>query len=326
MNLNRLRIKCIGFSVTTFGKPNYAQAMQKYFDERCVGVEMTHASVGGLSVDALPYLLESIIKRDQADLVILEVATSWFSLVRKNEVEADGYIGLIVQYLESIGVAILFLNMYRKDIEDEDIIVKSIKKYSKDKYSIIDFKSHFRKLLIDMGDDGTTDGVHPKPEVIDFIAAKVCNEIFENLPNYRKFITELITPSAYHLNTFNILEESKYTFDNHSGLVLDCRKIFQGDKIVITNRSKMRISGIFYLMGPDTNQLEIYLDGKHINIPMRDASSYYRRLGYRYLGVHECSEVILVHSTENLEVKLTREPWEKVESLCNYVVGFSCHI
>lgn len=326
MRLAELKIKCIGFSVTTFGKPNYAQAMQNYFDERGVGVEVTHASVGGLSVDSLPYLLESIIKKDQTDLVILEIATSWFSLFRKNEDEADKYIDLIIKYIEAMNSSILFLNMYRKDIDDRDNVVKSIERYAQNKYSILDFKGYFRKMLNEKGDDGTTDGVHPRPEIIDFIAAKICNEIFETLPNHKKHFSELQNTSVYRLNTLDLLDSEKYIFDNHSGLILEGRKIQQGEKIVINNRQKIKISGIFYLMGPDTNQLDIYLDGKYINIPMRDESSYYRRLGYRYLGIHECTEIILEHGIQKLEINLSREPWEKVNSLCNYVFGFSCHI
>jgi lysophospholipase L1-like esterase len=326
MKLNGLRIKCIGFSVTTFGKPNYTQVMQNYFDERGVNVEVTHGSVGGLSVDSLPYLLESILKKDQADLVILEIATSWFSLIRKNENEADKYLELIVNYIESMNSSILFLNMYRKDIDDNDIIIRSINKYAKNKYPVIDFKSHFRKLLNESGDDGTIDGVHPKQEIINWIAKEICKKIFEDVPNYLTHISELKNPFIYHINTFNLLEQDAYIFDNHSGLTFECRKIHQGEKIIISTEQKIRISGIFYLMGPDTNQLELYLDDMHINIPMRDSASYYRRLGYRYLGVHECTKITLEHPIEYLDVNLTREPWEKVESLCNYVVGFSSHI
>lgn len=326
MKLDGLKIKCIGFSVTTFGKPNYSQAMQKYFDERSIGVEVSHASVGGLSIDSLPYLLESIIKKDQTDLVILEIATSWFSLIRNNENEAEKYLDLIVKYIEGMNSSILFLNLYRNDIGDNDNVIKGIEKFAKNKYPVLDLKSHFRKALIENGDDGTTDGVHPKPKVIDFIAKEICKHIFLNVPSYLTFFNELQNPSFYHLNTFNLLGQDTYIFNNNSGLTFECRKIHQGEKIVVTTRQRVRISGIFYLMGPDTNQLEVYLDNKHINIPMRDESSYYRRLGYRYLGVHECNEIILQHPTVNLEVNLIREPWEKVVSLCNYVVGFSCHI
>ena len=326
MKLDGLKIKCIGFSVTTFGKPNYPQAMQRYFDDRGVKVEVTYASVGGLSIDALPYLLEKILQKNQTDLVILEIATSWFSLVRKNISEAVAYIELIVKYIESMNSSIIFLNMYRKDIEDEDNVVKAISIISENKFHVINFKQYYRNLLNETGDDGTSDGVHPKQDVIDYVSSNICQEIFKILPNCKVNYNELIADGIYQMNAYDILSNNVYEFNNHSGLNLKCRKIYQGEKLIIKNGGKLKISGIFYLMGPDTNQSNIYLDGVLINIPMRDEASYYRRLGYRYLGIYECDEIIIEHPLENLEVNLAREPWEKVECKCNYLLGFSSYI
>ena len=56
---------------------------------------------------------------------------------------------------------------------------------------------------------------------------------------------------------------------------------------------------------------------------MKDDMSFYRRIGYRYLGALDTKKIIINHPSDDLEVKLQREPWEKVVDKCNYIIGFS---
>lgn len=324
--LDGLKIKCIGFSVTGFGDPSYPIAMENYFKKSGNTVEVSYSSVGGLSIDALPYLLKTIVKKGDVDLVILEITTSWFSFVRTHQEEANNYIKLVINYLESIDVKIVFLNLYRKDTDDNDIVVQAIHALAYGKYPILDFKAHYRKQFTEAGDDGTTDGVHPKPETIEQFSARICEFIRNNLTNIKIHQSILQNPSYFDLVTLKASQDKEHFFDNHHGLALSTTKVGQGEVLEMQFPEKKRISGIFYMFGPDTNQINLTLDGELINIPMRDEMSYYRRIGYRYLGIRDVKHLKIEHPQEVMEAKLIREPWEKVDKLYNYIIGFTSGI
>ena len=324
--LDSVKIKCIGFSVTGYGDPPYPIAMENYFKESGNTVQVSYSSVGGLSIDALPYLLKTIVKKGDVDLIILEITTSWFSFIRTHQEEANNYIKLIINYLESIDVKIVFLNLYRKDTDDNDIVVQAIQTLAYGKYPILDFKAHYRKQFTDMGDDGTTDGVHPKPETIEQFSAEVCEFIRNNLTNIKINQSILQNSGYYDLVTLKASQDKEHFFDNHHGLVLSTTKVGKGEVLEMQFPEKKRISGIFYIFGPDTNQINLTLDGELINIPMRDEMSYYRRIGYRYLGVRDVHNLKVEHPLEVMETKLAREPWEKSDKLHNYIIGFTSGI
>jgi hypothetical protein len=324
--LNKLRIKCIGFSVTGFGNPSYPIAMENCFKKSGDQVEVSYSSVGGLSIDALPYLLKTIVKKDEVDLVIVEIATSWFSFVRTHQEEANNYVKLIISYLESIHVRIIFLNLYRKDTNDNDIVVQAIQNFAKDKYPILDFKEHYRKQFLEMNNDGTTDGVHPTPETIDHFSSNICEFIRENFNSLKQHRTDLKEESYFDLLTLKMTENNNHFFDNRHGLAMSSVKISQGEVIEMNFEKKQRISGIFYIFGPDTNQVNLTLDDECINIPMRDEMSFYRRIGYRYLGVRDVEYLRIEHPFELVDAKLIREPWEKIDGFKNYIIGFSAGI
>ena len=324
--LNGLKIKCIGFSVTGYGDPSYPIAMENYFKKSGNSVQVSYSSVGGLSIDALPYLLKTIVRMGDVDLVILEITTSWFSFVRTHQEEANNYIKLIINYLESIDVKIVFLNLYRKDTDDNDIVVQAIHTLAYGKYPILDFKAHYRKQFTDTGYDGTTDGVHPKPEAIEQFSASVCEFIRNNLTNIKINQSILKNPSYFDLVTLKASKDKEHFFDNHHGLVLSTTKVDQGEVLEMQFPEKKRISGIFYIFGPDTNQVNLTLDSELINIPMRDEMSYYRRIGYRYLGIRDVQILKVEHPLEVMEIKLAKEPWEKADKLHNYIIGFTSGI
>ena len=321
-----LKIKCIGFSVTGYGEPCYPEAMGKQFKEANFPVSISYSSVGGLSIDALPYLLSSIVKEGDVDLVILEIATSWFSYVRTHKEESDAYIDLIINYLESINVKVLFLNLYRKDIDDNDLVVQSIRAAAYKKYPVLDFKAEYREQLSKTGNDGTTDGVHPTAETIDKFSAKISRYIIDHIDQIQSNRSDLEHPEYFKLVHLALPDEKQSQFDNHHGLVLRTSLIHQGETVNHNFSRPTTITGVFYLFGPDTNQVNLVLDDEVIHVPMRDEMSYYRRIGYRYLGPRTITRLSISHPHDLLEVKLVREPWEKIDGYKNYIIGFSTGI
>jgi hypothetical protein len=317
-----MRIKCIGFSVTGYGDPSYSIVLKSKLEELGLTAEVSYASVGGLSIDALPFLLPSMVNNESFDLVVLEVATSWFSLVRKNQSEADAYLDMIVNYLRSINTSIVFLNLYRKDIADDDLVVNAINKYGEN-YPILDLKSKYRARLTNDQNDGTTDGVHPTQSTIDEIATDLA-----------KFISsEYSSESFAHSNSIVTHENriflppvsvgENFTFDNRHGLVINGLKFSGVNSLELSFGTDLFVTGLFFVYGPDTSSLDLVLDDEKINIPMYDEMSFYRRLGYRYIGGRTINNFKIDFSYECPSVKLKREPWEKFSSRSCYLLGFT---
>jgi hypothetical protein len=323
----KVKIKCIGFSVTGYGEPSYPIAISQRLTEIGWNADVSYNSIGGLSIDSLPFLLKSFVKKGEADLVVLELATSWFSLIHTNVNSALKYINIIISYCESIGVKIIFLNLYRKNINDEDIVVEAIKLLGSNKYPILDFKQNFRQQLKDKNDDGTIDGVHPTKETISFIVDKFCTfllenylalNVYNNQANLEKILDLEIPPSLHVCEIFK--------FKNRHGIDLDAFKIPLGQKISHKFSKKTVLTGLFFLYGPDTNQVNLYLDNEKINIPMKDEMSFYRRLGYKHFGSIEVESIQIEHPADLVKVQLTKENNLAINTATNYIVGFTNYI
>lgn len=323
--LDGLKIRCIGFSVTGYGEPPYPDVMNDIFKSNSINAHVTHSSVGGLSIDSLPYALGLVLKRGEADLVILEIATSWYSFVRKDLEEAVSYIKLILDYLENIKVRIIFLNLYRRDIDDNDIVVKAINIASNGKYPVMSLKEQYRELLANTGDDQTTDGVHPIQAAVEHIAQTICDFVMSKYDSLKIHYPASFDSKKYNLITLPI-NSDMFEFDNHHGFSVTTSKIYQGQTISLNFNEITRISGFFFLYGPNTNYLKIKINEHSMDIPMKDDMSFYRRIGYRYLNRLDTMKVEIFHPHDLLDIKLQREPWEKSLEPCNYIIGFSSDI
>ena len=314
-----MKIKCIGFSVTGYGDPSYSVALSDLFKENGTDVNVSYSSVGGLSIDALPYMLPFMVHEGEADLVVLEITTSWFSLVRKNIQEAIYYIQLILGYFENIETNIIFLNLYRKDIDDFDIVRQAIDQLAHDNYTIIDMKAQYRNRAIEVG-DGTNDGVHPNAETINQIA-----RILHHTISSKSFVSKNIVRD-FDVGMLSLVTPANldYSFDSRHGLIIKSKILIANEEINFEFNDEQKITGIFYLMGPDSSSVSLHLNEEEVTVPMYDEMSFYRRIGYRYLGTRLVKKIKLVSLADRSDVKLVRDPWEKVETIKNYIIGFSC--
>lgn len=124
--------------------------------------------------------MSSFVKKGEADLIIFEIATSWFSLRHTNLSSALKFVNALIAYCEKIGVRIIFLNLYRKNIDDHDVVVQAIEELCAQKYPVLDFKKIFRDGLDQSNNDETIDSVHPSQEAIHKIVDQLCDYIVKN--------------------------------------------------------------------------------------------------------------------------------------------------
>lgn len=318
------KIKCIGFSVTSYGSPPYPVLLNQQLNDAGFDSEVSYHATGGLSIDSLPYLMNGFVKDGEADLIIFEITTSWFSLIHSNVNAAIKFVRALVAYCENMGVRIIFLNLYRKNIDDRDIVVQAIEELCLHKYPILNYKQMFREDLHQRGDDGTIDGVHPNQIAIQKIVDTLCAYIIENYSTLKTYhldemqldSLELILP--YQLKQYGLLR-----FENRHGINLDAYKIPPNTTIQIEFETAISITGIFFLYGPDTNQINLICSDNKINIPMQDELSFYRRLGYKHIGTVNTKALTLEHPIERVNAKLMRQTDLGANDCNNYIVGLT---
>lgn len=318
----KLKIKCIGFSVTGYGSPSYPVLLKEKLSENYENIDVEYMSVGGLSIDSLAPLLRHTEKNKLYDILILELSTSWFSLRRNNSFEADPYISDIHSFATSLAKKVIYLNLYRRDIDDEDQVVDAIKRLCGHEASIIDLKKKYRQMLIDFEDDGTTDGVHPKQKTIQDIVGNLISQII-SLPMITETKKTEITSFPRELIVGNLTNLYNKSFNNNHGLCLITYKISVPSSILVDLGQSSYVDGVFFEYGPDTTSARLTLNDEIINVPMYDENSFYRRLGYRYFGKRQVKNIKIDALVDRPSVELRRQPWELTQEKCCYIVGFS---
>ena len=318
-----MKINCLGFSVTGYGDPSYPASLQNRFDAENMFHQVSYTSLGGLSIDALPFLMATMFDDHHFDVVVLELATSWFSLQKKRSEDARDYLLSIIGYLEKKNIDVVFLHLYRRDIDDNDLVVQAIQELYSGKYPILSLKQIYRQQYLSFKTDGTTDGVHPTQETIK----QISGYLFDFFKGYEKrdainSATKLAA-EKFKLIKPDISVENYCQFSSRHGLTLETRKILTQQDVCIKFNDQLTITGVFFIYGPDTGSMTVKINDENIVIAMFDEMSFYRRLGYKALGSHACNELLLTNLAKMNDVVLKRDPWEKVEGVHSYVVGFS---
>ena len=322
-----LNIKCIGFSVTGYGDPPYPLLLQEKLKSKIgVDVSVDYASVGGLSIDALPYLAGKFLTNARVNILVIEIATSWISLHLDDEGYAENLICQSLASFSKFADNIIFLNLYRKDISDFDMVVRAINNIASrlKNISVIDLKSINRARLQQTGIDGTNDGVHPLPETINEISDVLALYIYERYSDFRLSNTNYIGGSdGCQIELPDVNGAELDIFDNRHGLRLEIYKMSAGLDYICSFSRLVECAGIFFIWGPDTTSINLSIGDRNFNIAMYDEMSFYRRVGfYRFESAFVERVAIQVHSKKPL-VELQRDPWEVVSTSNCYLAGFA---
>jgi hypothetical protein len=319
-----MKIKCVGFSVTEYGDPCYPVLLDKILKQRFGNdYSVEYSSLGGLSIDSLPYILNEKVLDTSYDLLIFEIATSNISLYRNNYYEAIKNIKAIISIAKQYSKKILFLNLYRRDIDDLDLVVKAILKNIGECY-ILDLKNNFRKSLLENGVDGTVDGVHPNADTIQFIASQLsdCIMSFDTTVDDKASPISTQRYSNFFISMPNFVAED-YVFDNRHGVLLETKVLRLRNTYSYKYESPVGVNGIYFVWGPDTSSVNLLLDDQLIKVNMYDEMSFYRRIGYHYFGQRVVSNIEIILNSDRNGISLKREPWEKIGDMACYFGGFS---
>lgn len=316
-------INIIGFSLTGYGDDSSFGALLK---ERLLpkGWEgwVREISYGGLSVNALAGLIDGAARPvREGDLVVLELATSFFSLQGYKLTDALPYVFHIASYfVNKGGVEILFLNLYRSDLDDNDCVVQAIQRVaSYFNIPILDLKAAFRSKAA-TSSVGTTDGVHPDLDSRRQIALEIDKFISkatfgclmnrqEGGPAYRYFDLVHALPGM-----------PKISYEAR-GKGIEALVAMAGDEIFLDFGCELNVVGFCFLYGPETGFVSVEIGNSDaIELITFDEHSYYRRIGFRPVNrVGRSLKVSVLPKTR--DIALVRPTALKIESRRDFICG-----
>lgn len=320
--LDKMKIQIIGFSVTNYGERPYPVRLAELLPEPHHTIK--HIAFGGLSIDFLACIIDRILDKE-SEIVILEIATSFYSLIKNDLEEAVEYLVVIVEKILAKNKKILFLNLYRRDIDDIDLVVEAINKVAQ-YYGIhiLNLKEKYRQSLISSNEDGTVDGVHPTEKTVDEISNNLAVFILNNasIRLCRNNINSVLGYSYIDLE----LDENVTKVSNR---VKGFRyfEIYNEEEYKKAFSTNCEILGFVFLFGPESTNIKIKLnqiDGSIIEMNLNgyDENCYYRRLGYRTTVKNNSIGFVLKNAPRDPNIKLNREPWESEDKVYSKIYGF----
>jgi hypothetical protein len=278
-------INVIGFSFTGFGDTtSFGGLLQKSLNDRGYASAVREISYGGLSVNALAGLIGTAIRPVKlGDWITLELATSFFSQHGYKMQDALPYVFHLVNYLLERGHRkLFFLNLYRRDLDDNDCVVQAIRAVGRHfAIPILDLKKSFRDAAVDAA-FGTTDGAHPDLGSRQRIADEMECFLLSQPTHAQPRTGDLLGPS------YSFVEFSTHPHDcevfhyeargkQMTALVLPALDRFHFDL-----GKPMFVVGYCFLYGPETGMVQWRMDeGDGIALITYDEHSYYRRIGFR---------------------------------------------
>ena len=331
-----MKILLLGFSAIGYGTPSIPERLSQLLAENqeTKNFEAEYVSLGGLAVDGLSYLIDSILRVKRPDILILEIATSWFSLCHTNQELSDQLVASIVSQSLNQVQCIYFLNLYRRDLSDNDLVVSSIAKVAARMLPhiaqpVLSLKQYYRSLWETQADDLTIDGVHPKPSAIEHIAKSLYEFLYSKL--LRREVEHKIEQRQTGLKQlknkliFPQLPECETSvFSSRHGYAANLLVIKKNQSLNFDFVRPVPIYGLCFIWGPDTSYLDYSINNQQQRLTMRDEMSFYRRVGFHFFGAPILAEsIVLEGPTHFLDIKLQREPWEDVFDPKVYIVGFA---
>lgn len=316
-------INIIGFSFTGYGgETSFGALLANTLTSRGWSGVVREVSYGGLSVNALAGLIGNATERiAYGDVVGLEIATSFYSQHGYKVENAIPYVFHITRrLLAEKGRKLFFLNLFRRDLDDQDCVVQAIRAVAA--YfgvPILDLKASFRTGA-DQGYSDATDGVHPsltgRQRIADHLMDFLSCTNFGSLGH-----SDFVAPSFHFVPAFPGGDTPETLEYNERGKAISGVVVPAGKSFTWQLAAGDELEGLCFLYGPETGFVEIVDESSsRIELITYDEHSYYRRVGFRPVALK--GRTITVHSlvkTRNIE--LVRASRLDVRGRCDFVCG-----
>jgi len=320
------KVVFFGFSVTRYGNPPYPIRVKEMLSEEgCDDFDIHLAALGGVSLECVPYITEHLQKLNP-NIVVFEIGTSHYSTEKKDTDHTKEILLQIINLVSAFCQEIEFLLLPRRDIPPTCTIPIALKQLSLQyQFGLIDLRNVFDTDW----DSYANDNVHPSEKGIH----KISEIIKDRLLNRDALLIEKqdFKKITNELKIKNFISHYQYPllrFFEHSNFSFVAVPLRLGEILDFRVEVGCVLSGIFYIMGPDTSSLDLILDDQKITIRTFDKFSYYYRVGYHSFSKEisvKKNQLIKLRSSENrLNTILDKESLLKFDGITNYPISFSC--
>lgn len=320
------RVVFFGFSVTRYGKPPYPIRVKEILSEEGhESFDIHFAALGGVSLQCVPYITEHLQKLEP-NLVIFEIGTSHYSTEKKDINHTKEILLQIINNVSTFCKEIDFLLLPRRDIPPTCTIPAALNQLSSDyQFGLVDL----RNLFDTDWEIYANDNVHPSEKGIQ----KISNIIKERILNRDSLTIEkqdfkIITKELKVKNFVSHYQYPLLRFFEHSNFSFVAVPLRVGEVLELRVEMGCVLSGIFYIMGPDTSSLDLLLDNEKIVVRAFDKFSYYYRIGYHSFSKEifvKKNQLIKLRSSENrLNTTLDKDSLLKFDGITNYPISFAC--
>lgn len=317
-------INIIGFSLTGYGNEGSIGKLLEARLQRDSGWQgcLREISYGGLAIDSLSGLLAGACGSVQAgDLVLLEIATSYYSLHGHSLDQARPFVLSMANYLaRRQDCLVAFMNLYRQDLQDKDCVVQAIEEASAAfGIPVIDLKTCFRDGRL-QGRFIAPDGVHPDLATRELLAQETAVAL-SALQLALPLEPRRDLPSYHYLDLVPLLPEYERFRYAGRGKELEAAVLPANTTIEVDLGLEYDIIGTCFLFGPETGFLQVTPEGQGMReLPTFDANSYYRRIGFRATELSTRKLTISVPEKRR-KIALVRESNLPAASRCEFVCG-----
>jgi hypothetical protein len=325
---SEFKVLIIGFSVTADFKNGFYQKILKKISPESNFV-FDAVGIGGIHPNNLVYLFDELISRGY-DHVVLEVSTSSFRNLFKNEIDLIWPLVYMLDMICLSKISASVLHLYRRDVD-----------YSKDRYLEL-----VRLLLVfygfpelDVGrmvndrglaDCFLVDEVHVNSDGACFYSEAICDFISDISFNS----TASGFPLVFDEPVFGHIRPSESELAGQSDNAFwrsgyQC-KYFESTpdldlSIIIESKKYIEIQGFTFISGPRSGRIEMHFwpSGRIKKYNLYDDRSYYERFVVQMTSVEPLGQ-ITVHSESGVpEIELRKGEVDRAVRR-NKLVGFLC--
>jgi hypothetical protein len=296
-----MNVLVFGFSITEQGQGFVEQAKVLFSAEE--DVTLSKVAIGGISPVDARYLLPTVLNRLQPDLLILEIASSYYrryprtvSITREHRETLLGIFRVCAERSISCGV----LDLPRTDFDPTEDWLGELNGRICTEYGVARREVPLNTSLL-------KDYVHTNKDGALF---------------YANVLKELITEVSQKPTVWKPAQ-LRYTFDaisvasalgvaaevrpfSRAGLETNFVMLRPSKPVLIELQAPQWVTGMTFLMGPTAGKIRITMDETTVYVLPYDEHSYYERLGSYPLEPRKVQRIFLEQIDEKPDIVLLK--------------------
>ena len=276
-----MKLLVLGFSLTAV-QDGYTQPFRERLARSNPELAVDFCGLGGLNPTFVPIALANILGKDTYTHVLLEISTSIYGRITTDtDEDIEDLVFDILTLIADHGASVAFAKFFRmghdyKSQKFDTILDRIAQTYAIPLVNLADGLVDERG--IDFAVSTLRDDVHTNASGSEFQADALMAELGVWFASGRPVS---VPRPTYLRQIFLPQQDDEFAKQNYA---FACLKIAEGERLSV-EMSETLITGMAYIMGPDSGDFRVGLNGTHdYALTAFDERCYYERIGMRRLG------------------------------------------